>query len=196
MKICTIILRLSLTAFLFSSAACNKRVEHKSGNPSTPSTPISDLQHLKNELIASLRADLDKLRSAKEPSQNDIYRLAQALDQLIREHSSTAPYGGDGTWNTQVQAYGSNKSADLAAEYLRLQQSTLAEIEETFDKRVEEAAIQIAVNIFAAKTARELDAPLLEISTLQSQKMREGTPARLPGSCFYSNNLSPHGRSF
>lgn len=169
-----VISRLLLPALMFSSAACNKRVEHKSDFPSTPSTPISDQERLKNELIASLRADLAKLRSSKEPSQNDIYGLAQALDQVMREDPSTASYGTVGTWNTVILAHGTKKSADLAADYLRLLQASQAEVAQTFDKRAEETAKQIVVKMFDAKTARELDAPLLEISTLQGQTNAKG----------------------
>jgi hypothetical protein len=174
MKSVAVISQLLLPAFLFLSAACNKRAEHQSGTPSTPSTPISDQERLKNELIASLRADLALLRSAKKSSQNGIYSLAQTLDQLMRIDPSTPSYGGVGTWNTEVQAHGSQKSADLAADYLRRLQAAQAEVQKAFDQRAEEAAKQITVKMFAAKTAGELDAPLLEISTLQGQITARG----------------------
>jgi hypothetical protein len=162
-------------ALLLSLVGCQKRAVPPSGAAPVPSVGPRDQQQVKDELVASMRADLERMRADKESKSPEIYRFAQALDQLMRENASSVPDRGYGAWNAEIQSIGSQKSANLAAEYLALQQAAVAEVMKDQDRIVEETVKRLADGLFAARSSAEVDALLLEISSFQNNlKMESG----------------------
>lgn len=155
--------------FFVLLVACDKRDGPGSATVAVNRETPRDQEMVKQELIASVRADLEKLRSGKEPSRPEVYRIAQALDQLIRENASGVSVPGIGTWNTEVQALGSRKSTELATEYLGLQQAARAEAVKEQERLVEETVKRLASGMFEAESSAGLDAILQEITTLQNK---------------------------
>lgn len=154
---------------LISATSCDKPARHDPAPPSAAAETPRDRERVKQELIASLRVDLEKARSGNEPSRPELHRLAQTLDQVMREDVSAVIERGYGNWNVEVQALGSRKSADLAAEYLGLQQAAKAEVAKDQERLVEETVKRLAPGMFEARSAADLDALLLEITTLQNK---------------------------
>ncbi len=143
------------------------------GRRTGPPSATSESESLQHELIASLRTDLEVMRNAKPPAAGHIQQLAQVIDMVMREKPDS-PGGGSSSWNTSVLAYGSKKSADLAAEYLKRQQKAQAATASAAETRAEQSAARIGIYMFEAKTASELDAPVQELAAAISQLPQSG----------------------
>lgn len=171
-----ILLLLSLP-FVFS--ACGKRAETKIATSSDP-------RQIKDELIVSLQADLTTARkSATSPDQMETRRLAQALSLLLQEDGS--PNTGISPWSADVLSLGSQKTAGLATAYLKARQSVQTDAVVEFDRSAEETIKRISGSLFDLKTARQVDAPLAEVSALikQANDARATGPASAQLSLFH-----------
>src|SRR6478752_9873715 len=76
-------------------------------------------QALKDQLIESLRQDIQEQRAAKSPSDEKVRMLANALEQLINPRGPAQPMSGV---SSTVLSTGSKRSGDIAMAWAKQQQ--------------------------------------------------------------------------
>ncbi|MGV3531864.1 MAG: hypothetical protein ACO1QR_05800 [Chthoniobacteraceae bacterium] len=149
--------------------------------PPAAAASAASIEELRDELIASVRADLLAKRE-KEENAAAVTMLAQAIEALASQATPgrDAPLewlefqqrhgnGGRTSWQTAIQAHGSEKSMKLGIQYARRQQREAAENVARRGAEVEATAKKAAQQVFSAKTAAELDPIIDEIAPLTQQ---------------------------
>ncbi len=163
-------LRLLLCAISLFHSGCEKReVKVVANSAPAPALVPNGPQNVRSELIASIRDDMDQLRTSKNPEKADLHRLAQALDQLIQEDTSTSRSHKSSNWSATILTYGSKKSADLATAYLEQAKASQTEATKHFNELAKETTTRIADKMLSANTSADFDASLLEITSLLNQ---------------------------
>lgn len=142
--------------------------------PPAAAAPAPPIDELRDQLIASVTADLLAKRE-KEENSTAVTMLAQALEALASyslpgpdapleylevqqryENNRRTP-----SWQTGIQAHGSEKSMKLGIQYAqRLQRESVERVTRR-GAEIEAMAKKVAEQVFSAKTAAELD-PLIE----------------------------------
>jgi hypothetical protein len=161
-------------AVLALGASCRRTSPSPSTATSAPTAPPSVTAQdkptdLHRELIASLQSDLATLRSGSNEGVARAQQLAQAIDILMREkpgsYEASDSYPAY-RWHPIVLSHGSEKSITLATRYLENQRTEEAESKRQAENVAEETARRIAANVLQAKTARELEPALQELTVL------------------------------
>lgn len=161
-------------AILALGASCRRTNPSPSTATSVPTAPPSaaaqdELTDLRHELIASLQSDLTTLRSGSNEGVARAQQLAQAIDFLMREKPGSYEASDSYPtyrWHPIVLSHGSEKSIALATRYLENRQTEEAESKRRAENAAEETARRIAANVLQAKTARELEPVLQELTAL------------------------------
>lgn len=167
--------RVVAVAFLFSGLAA---VAAPPTPPPKPATAAPDTTAgLRDQLIASVRADIAGIKRGKQEDAAGIERLTQAIDLLARESDivegrrpPASQYSEQRTaglsWVAVVQAHGSEKSAALASRLNSLQLRERAAAETALLDRAEAVGKRVGAAALQAKTSKEIDPLLVEIAEL------------------------------